>query len=184
LNFTGLSREERLAGGSIWTLFGLGLAVVYLVLAALYESAIDPLVILITVPLGLLGVVLGLASRGLFLDVYGQVGVLVLISLAAKNGILIVEFANKRVKEGLAVSAAIREAAGLRLRPILLTGISSLAGFVPLVLARGAGAASRISIGTVVFSGLLVSTSLSLFVLPVVYEVVKAWETGDRRKIG
>ena len=184
LNFTGLSREERRAGGSIWTLFGLGLAVVYLVLAALYESAIDPLVILITVPLGLLGVVLGLASRGLFLDVYGQVGVLVLISLAAKNGILIVEFANQRVKEGLAVSAAIREAAGLRLRPILLTGISSLAGFVPLVLARGAGAASRISIGTVVFSGLLVSTLLSLFVLPVVYEVVKAWETGDRRKIG
>ena len=157
---------------------------VYLVLAALYESAIDPLVILITVPLALLGVVVGLASRGLFLDVYGQVGVLVLISLAAKNGILIVEFANQRVKEGHPVSLAIREASSLRLRPILLTGVSSLAGFLPLLLARGAGAASRISIGTVVFSGLLLSTALSLFVLPVIYELIKSWETGDRRKLG
>ena len=184
LLFTGLSREEQQAGGGTWQLFGLGLVVVYLVLAALYESAIDPLVILITVPLALLGVVVGLASRGLFLDVYGQVGVLVLISLAAKNGILIVEFANQRVKEGHPVSLAIREASSLRLRPILLTGVSSLAGFLPLLLARGAGAASRISIGTVVFSGLLLSTALSLFVLPVIYELIKSWETGDRRKLG
>jgi hydrophobe/amphiphile efflux-1 (HAE1) family protein len=176
LNFTGLTREEQKASGSTWGLFGLGLAVVYLLLAALYESAIDPLVILITVPLGLLGVVIGLASRGLFLDVYGQVGVLVLISLAAKNGILIVEFANQKLKDGKAVNIAIREAASLRLRPILLTAVASLAGFLPLVLARGAGAASRVSIGTVVFSGLLVSTALSLFVLPVIYEIVKSWE--------
>lgn len=176
LNFTGLTREEQKASGSTWGLFALGLAVVYLLLAALYESAIDPLVILITVPLGLLGVVIGLAGRGLFLDVYGQVGVLVLISLAAKNGILIVEFANQRLQEGKSVSAAIREAAALRLRPILLTAVASLAGFLPLVVARGAGAASRVSIGTVVFSGLLVSTALSLFVLPVIYEIVKEWE--------
>ena len=182
LNFSGLTREERKAAGSTWLLFGLGLAVVYLLLAALYESAVDPLVILVTVPLGMLGVVIGLASRGLFLDVYGQVGVLVLVSLAAKNGILIVEFANQRVKEGQPVSTAIREAANLRLRPILLTAVASLAGFLPLVLAQGAGAASRISIGTVVFSGLLVSTALSLFVLPVIYELVKSWETGDHRK--
>ena len=184
LNFTGLTREEQKASGSTWGLFGLGLAVVYLLLAALYESAIDPLVILITVPLGLLGVVIGLASRGFFLDVYGQVGILVLISLAAKNGILIVEFANQKLREGKAVEVAIREAAALRLRPILLTAVASLAGFLPLVLARGAGAASRASIGTVVFSGLLVSTSLSLFVLPVIYEIVKQWELRGKKNTG
>ena len=157
---------------------------VYLLLAALYESAIDPVIILITVPLALLGVVLGLATRGLFLDVYGQVGILVLISLAAKNGILIVEFANQRVKRGIAVATAIREAASLRLRPILLTGVSSLAGFLPLVLASGAGAARSISIGTVAFSGLLASTALSLLVLPVVYEIVKSWEMKRTQKLG
>ena len=184
LQFTGLSLEEQRAGGGTWKLFGLGLLVVYLLLAALYESAIDPVIILITVPLALLGVVLGLAARGLFLDVYGQVGILVLISLAAKNGILIVEFANQRVKRGIAVSAAIREAASLRLRPILLTGVSSLAGFLPLVLASGAGAARSISIGTVAFSGLLASTALSLLVLPVVYEIVKTWEQKRTQKLG
>jgi multidrug efflux pump subunit AcrB len=184
LNFAGLAREERQASGRTWALFGMGLLVVYLLLAALYESVLDPLVILITVPLGLLGVVLILGARGLFLDVYGQVGILVLISLTAKNGILIVEFANQRVREGLPVAAAIREAARLRLRPILLTAVASLTGFLPLVLARGAGAASRISIGSVVFGGLLVSTLLSLFVVPSIYELVKAWETGDRRRVG
>ena len=184
LQFTGLSLEEQRAGGGTWKLFGLGLLVVYLLLAALYESAIDPLIILITVPLALLGVVLGLATRGLFLDVYGQVGILVLISLAAKNGILIVEFANQRVKRGVAVATAIREAASLRLRPILLTGVSSLAGFLPLVLASGAGAARSISIGTVAFSGLLASTALSLLVLPVVYEIVKSWEMKRTQKLG
>ena len=184
LQFTGLSLEEQRAGGGTWKLFGLGLLVVYLLLAALYESAIDPVIILITVPLALLGVVLGLATRGLFLDVYGQVGILVLISLAAKNGILIVEFANQRVKRGVAVATAIREAASLRLRPILLTGVSSLAGFLPLVLATGAGAARSISIGTVAFSGLLASTALSLLVLPVVYEIVKSWEMKRTQKLG
>jgi len=114
--------------------------------------------------------------RGLPLDVYGQMGLLVLVALAAKNGILIVEFANQRLREGLAVDEAIRAAAVSRLRPILLTALSSLAGFLPLLLASGASAASRISIGTVVFSGLLVSTLLSLFVVPSVYRLIKGWE--------
>ena len=118
----------------------------------------------------------GLVLRGLPLDVYGQMGLLVLVALAAKNGILIVEFANQRLREGLPLEVAIRESARSRLRPILLTALSSLAGFVPLLLASGASAGSRISIGTVVFFGLLVSTGLSLFVVPSVYRVIKGWE--------
>jgi multidrug efflux pump subunit AcrB len=176
LEWVGLAKEERQAGGRTWQLFVLGMAVVFLVLAGLYESFLDPLIILITVPMAMLGALLGLAGRGLFLDIYAQVGMLVLVSLAAKNGILIVEFANQRLKEGLGLREAVEEAAISRLRPILLTALSSLAGFLPLLLATGAGAASRISIGTVVFFGLLVSTGLTLFVVPVVYLEVKLLE--------
>ena len=121
---------------------------------------------------------IGLKLRGLPLDVYGQMGLLVLVSLAAKNGILIVEFANQRQAAGMKVQEAILDAAVNRIRPILLTAITSLAGFLPLLLASGAGAASRVSIGTVVFSGLLVSSGLSLFVVPPVYLLLKRRESG------
>ncbi|CAI8162801.1 MAG: Efflux pump membrane transporter BepG [Synechococcus sp. CC9902] len=173
LAFTGLAREERKAAGVTWLLFGLGVVVVYLLLAALYESFLDPLIILLTVPIALMGALIGLWLRGLPLDVYGQMGLLVLVSLAAKNGILIVEFANQRRAAGMRVHDAILDAAVNRIRPILLTAVTSLAGFLPLLLASGAGAASRISIGTVVFSGLLVSSGLSLFVVPPVYLLLK-----------
>jgi multidrug efflux pump subunit AcrB len=178
LEWVGLAREEARSSGGNARAFVLGTLVMGLVLAALYENVLDPLIILVTVPLALLGAVLGLAARGLPLDVYGQMGLLVLVSLAAKNGILIVEFANQRLRQGLPLQEAIHGAAVARLRPILLTAISSLVGFLPLLLARGAGAASRISIGTVVFSGLFVATFLSLFVVPVVYRLVKGWEMG------
>ena len=107
-------------------------------------------------------------------------GLLVLVALAAKNGILIVEFANQRLREGMALDQAIREAARSRLRPILLTAASSLAGFLPLLLASGSSAGSRISIGTVVFCGLLVATGLSLFVVPAAYRAIKGWELRRR----
>ena len=173
--FTGLAREEQRAANTTWILFSLGVVVVYLLLAALYESFLDPLIILLTVPIALLGALIGLTLRGLPLDVYGQMGLLVLVSLAAKNGILIVEFANQRLAAGMALEEAILGAAINRMRPILLTAVTSLAGFLPLLLAQGSGSASRISIGTVVFSGLLVSSWLSLFVVPAVYLLLKRW---------
>ena len=176
LAWAGLAREEQKASGGNLGVFALAIVVMLLVLAALYDNLLDPFVILITVPLALLGAGLGLAARGLPLDVYGQMGLLVLVSLAAKNGILIVEFANQRLKEGMALELAIRSAAISRLRPILLTAISALAGFVPLLFASGFGSGSRVSIGTVVFCGLLVATVLSLFVVPVIYRIVKGWE--------
>jgi HAE1 family hydrophobic/amphiphilic exporter-1 len=178
LEWAGLAREESRAGGGNVRVFALAILVMALVLAALYENLVDPVIILVTVPLAMLGAVAGLALRGLALDVYGQMGLLVLASLAAKNGILIVEFANQRLREGLGIDEAIHGAAVARLRPILLTVVSSMAGCVPLLFPSGSGAASRLSIGTVVFSGQLVATVLSLFVVPTVYRIVKGWELG------
>ena len=173
LAFTGLAKEEQKAQRVTWLLFGLGVLVVYLLLAGLYESFVDPFIILLTVPIALMGALIGLKLRGLPLDVYGQMGLLVLISLAAKNGILIVEFANQRVAQGIRIKEAILGAAVKRMRPILLTATTSLVGFLPLLIASGSGSASRISIGTVVFSGLLMSTWLSLFVIPAAYLFIK-----------
>ncbi|MFM9072254.1 MAG: efflux RND transporter permease subunit, partial [Cyanobium sp.] len=136
LEWVGLAREEARSTGGNTRAFVLGTLVMGLVLAALYENVLDPVIILVTVPLALLGAVLGLALRGLPLDVYGQMGLLVLVSLAAKNGILIVEFANQRLKQGLSLGEAIHGAAVARLRPILLTAISSLVGFLPLPVLR------------------------------------------------
>ena len=176
LEWAGLAREESRASGSNVRVFALGVVVMLLVLSALYENFVDPLIIGVTVPLALLGAAAGLALRGMPLDVYGQMGLLVLVSLAAKNGILIVEFANQRLAAGLSLEDAIHGAATARLRPILLTAISSLAGFMPLLVASGFGSGSQLSIGTVVFSGLLASTALSLLVVPVIYKLVKGWE--------
>jgi hydrophobe/amphiphile efflux-1 (HAE1) family protein len=180
LEWAGLAREEARAGGGNARVFALAMVVMVLLLAGLYENFVDPFIILVTVPLALVGALAGLALRGLPLDVYGQMGLLMLVSLTAKNGILVVEFANQRLAAGMPLPEAIHGAAVARLRPILLTAIASLAGGVPLLFASGFGSGSQLSIGTVVFFGLLVSTSLGLFVVPVIYRLVKGWELRRR----
>ena len=177
-DWTGLSREEVKAGSLAILIFAMGILVVYLVLAGQYESLSDPLIILMTVPAAMLGALLFLSLRGEVLNIYAQVGLVMLIGLAAKNGILIVDLANQRLSEGLTALEAAREASRARLRPIVMTAISSLFGFLPLVLASGAGARSQTSLGTVVFGGLLAATLLSLFVVPVFYVVLKNWLGG------
>jgi HAE1 family hydrophobic/amphiphilic exporter-1 len=172
-DWTGISREEINAGALAVVVFALGIVVVYLVLAAQYESYTDPLIILMTVPTAMLGALLFLSLRQEVLNIYAQVGLVMLIGLAAKNGILIVDLANQRMDEGCSPLEAAREAAISRFRPILMTAISSLFGFLPLVLASGAGARSQASLGTVVFGGLTVATVLSLLVVPAFYVVLK-----------
>jgi hydrophobic/amphiphilic exporter-1 (mainly G- bacteria), HAE1 family len=167
--WTGISLDETSSGATTLIIFALGLTVVYLVLAALYENLGNPLVILLSVPAALLGAVGTLYVFHMTSDVYAQVGYVMLIGLAAKNGILIVEFAVQRRAEGLAPVDAVIAAAQTRLRPILMTSIAFIAGLMPLVFASGAGAASRHSLGTAVVGGMIVSTLLNLIVIPAMY---------------
>ncbi|MFG6107768.1 efflux RND transporter permease subunit [Leptothoe sp. EHU-05/26/07-4] len=170
--WSGISLEELESGGQAPIIFGLGIIFVFLVLAAQYENFVDPAIILLAVPLAMLGALLAVSLRGLPNDVYCQVGLVMLIGLASKNAILIVEFANQLRDEGLSIAKAVVEAAQQRLRPIIMTAISTLLGIFPLVIATGAGSASRQSLGTAVFGGMIVSTVLSLFVVPVLYIVI------------
>ena len=178
-DWTGISREEIRAGALAIVVFALGILTAYLVLSAQYESYTDPLIILMTVPTAMLGALLFLAARGEVLNIFAQVGLVMLIGLAAKNGILIVDLANQRMEEGASALEAAADAARSRFRPILMTAISSLFGFLPLVLASGAGARGQASLGTVVFGGLAVATVLSLFVVPVFYLVMKRLVAGQ-----
>ncbi|MBW4698748.1 MAG: efflux RND transporter permease subunit [Aphanocapsa lilacina HA4352-LM1] len=178
LNYSwfGTAREEVAAGGLAVVIFGFGLVIVFLVLSAQYESYVDPLIIMLTVPLALLGALSFVFARGLINDVYCQIALVMLIGLAAKNAILIVEFANQQLLKGKSIVEAAVESARERLRPILMTALAALAGFWPLVVAAGAGANSRVSLGTTVFGGLLVATFLSLLLVPVLYVVIKSLE--------
>jgi HAE1 family hydrophobic/amphiphilic exporter-1 len=171
--WSGLSLEEIVSGSQAPLIFGLGLLFVFLVLAALYENYIDPLIILLVVPLAILGALLAQLSRGFPNDIYCQIGLVMLIGLSSKNSILIVEFANQLRAEGLPIVKATIEAAQERLRPILMTALSTLVGIFPLVIATGAGSTSRQSLGTAVFGGMLIATFLSLFVVPIFYIVIK-----------
>ncbi|HEY8322269.1 MAG TPA: efflux RND transporter permease subunit, partial [Candidatus Baltobacteraceae bacterium] len=205
--WSGLSLEEIQGGSLAAIIFGLGIIFVYLVLAAQYESFIDPLVVILAVPAALLGALLFINLRidlmnwGLWIlghfwgwfaylgvpflmvgninlsqDAYTQVGYVMLIGLASKSAILIVEFANQQIRAGATVVEAALRAAQTRLRPILMTSIAFVIAVLPLVLAQGAGSGARQSLGTAVFGGMLISTFLNLIITPVLYVVIKGWE--------
>ncbi|MGF1480568.1 MAG: efflux RND transporter permease subunit, partial [Cyanophyceae cyanobacterium] len=182
--WTGTALEEISSGGQSLIIFGLAIVMAFLVLAAQYESYVDPLIIVLTVPMAVLGAIGAVWLRANILqansvwpvinnDVYCQVGLVMLIGLASKNAILIVEYANQLREQGLDMVRAAIRAGQERFRPILMTAISSLVGFFPLVTASGAGASSRWSLGTAVFGGLLVTTVLSLFFVPTMYITIK-----------
>jgi multidrug efflux pump subunit AcrB len=145
---------------------------VFLFLAALYESWSTPFAVILTVPLAIFGALAGIFLRDYAYDIYTQIGIVTLIGLAAKNAILIVEFAKLRRDEGMSIQDAAMEAAHLRLRPILMTSFAFILGVVPLVIATGAGAGARRALGTAVFSGMIAATLLAIFIVPVLYVVV------------
>ena len=180
VDWKGESREYQKAGSAVLLTFALALLVVYLVLAAQFESFIHPVVIMLTVPLGVLGALLGLWITGGTLNLFSQIGIVMLVGLAAKNGILIVEFANQLRDAGRNVRDAIIESAGVRLRPILMTSIATMVGAVPLVAAGGPGSASRATIGVVVIFGVGFSTLLSLFVVPAFYALLAPYTRSPR----
>jgi multidrug efflux pump len=169
---TGMSFEEQASGAQAPMLYALSILVIYLCLAALYESWAVPLSVMLVIPLGVIGAVGAASLRGLFNDIYFQVGLLTTIGLSAKNAILIVEFAVDAEKQGAKAFDAAMEAARLRLRPILMTSIAFIAGVTPLALAHGAGAASQNDIGTGVVGGMITATVLAIFFVPVFFQLV------------
>jgi HAE1 family hydrophobic/amphiphilic exporter-1 len=171
--WSGISLEELASGSTTLILFGLGTVVVYLTLCALYESFVLPFIILLAVPMALLGALGGQWIRGFQNDVYCQVGLVMLVGLASKNAILIVEFAEQLRERGMSVLEAAIESARIRLRPILMTSIAFILGVVPLVTASGAGENGRHSVGTTVFGGMLLSTTLNLFFIPALYLLIE-----------
>jgi multidrug efflux pump len=184
LDYKGQSQDFRSAGGSILFVMLLGTLVVFLVLAAQFESWLHPLVIMLTVPLAMAGALLGLYLTGQTLNIYSQIGLIMLIGLSAKNGILIVEFANQLRDAGRPFHDALFEAAGVRLRPIVMTGITTMAGSLPLLLSSGAGTETRVVLGTVILWGVLAATLFTLFVVPVAYDRLAqhSGSPGDTRR--
>ena len=162
--------------------FGFALVIILLVLAAQFESWVHPFVIMLTVPLAMAGALLGLYVSGQTLNLYSQIGLIMLVGLAAKNGILIVEFANQLRDAGQPFREALVEAAEIRLRPIIMTGITTAAGSIPLLFSSGAGTETRTVIGTVVLCGILSATLFTLFVVPVAYDLL-ARHTGSPQRV-
>jgi HAE1 family hydrophobic/amphiphilic exporter-1 len=172
VDYAGESKDFRDSQGDVLAVFALAVLVAFLVMAAQFESFLNPLVVMFTVPLGILGGLLGLWLLGLSLDLYGQIGMLLLIGMVTKNGILIVEFANQLRSRGAEFEAAIIEAAVRRLRPILMTSATAIIAAIPLMLSRGAGYESRVAVGTVVFFGMLLATLVTLFMVPACYRLL------------
>jgi multidrug efflux pump len=178
VEWSGLSYQERLSGGQAPILYALSILVIFLCLAALYESWSIPISVMLVIPLGLVGAAIAVALRGLENDVYFQVGLLTTMGLSAKNAILIVEFAEMAEKQGKSALDAAMEAARLRLRPILMTSLAFIFGVLPLAISTGAGAQSRIAIGTAVIGGMLTATILAIFYVPLFFVLVRRWLGG------
>ncbi len=181
IDYKGQSQDYIYSGGSIYFVFLLGLLVMFLVMSAQFESFVHPFVILMTVPLAMAGALAGLLLTGQTLNLYTQIGMIMLVGLAAKNGILIVEFANQLRDEGVEFMESLTQAAELRLRPILMTSITAMAGAVPLIITGGAGSETRSAIGIVIFFGVAAATIFTLFVVPVAYKLIsrKTGSPGD-----
>ena len=169
---TGDSKEFRESSSSLFFAFGLALLLIYLILAAQFESFKDPFVIMLTVPLAICGALVFMSFGGQTMNIFSQIGIIMLIGLVAKNGILIVEFANQRQQQGEDKMTAIREAAAQRLRPILMTSTSTILGLLPLMFATGEGCNGRIAMGTAVVGGMLFSTLLTMYIVPAIYSYV------------
>ena len=181
--WTGTTYQEKAAQGNEGVIFGFAAVLVFLCLAALYESWSIPFAVLLSVPLGLFGALFAIWVRSYPYDIYTQIGIVTLIGLAAKNAILIVEYARMTREGGSSIRESALLAARLRLRPILMTSFAFILGVLPLVIARGAGAASRRSLGTAVFGGMNAATLLAIFIVPVLYTVIqRITERASERK--
>jgi len=172
IDYKGESLEFKEASGSLIFTFGIALLVVYLVLAAQFESFIHPMVIMITVPMAIFGGLVGLHLTGSTMNIYSQIGMVMLVGIAAKNGILIVEFINQLRDKGLPFNEAIIKGARTRFRPVVMTTISTSIGALPLILSSGAGAESRTVLGIVIFSGIMFATVFTLFIVPLFYKLL------------
>ena len=170
---SGDSKEYRESSSSLLFAFGLAIMLIYLILAAQFESFRDPFIIMLTVPLAVFGALVFMNSGGQTMNIFSQIGIIMLIGLVAKNGILIVEFANQKLEAGEPIHEAIRSACVQRLRPILMTAASTILGLLPLVYANGEGSAGRVAMGTAVVGGMLISTFLTMYVVPAIYLFVK-----------
>ena len=171
IDYKGESLDYKEASGALYFTFGIALFVVFLVLAAQFESFVHPLVIMVTVPLAVAGGLLGLRVAGMTLNIYSQIGIIMLVGIAAKNGVLIVEFINQMRDRGMQFHDAIVEASRIRLRPVIMTAFCAVMGSVPLILAHGPGSASRQALGVVIFSGVSLATFFTLFIVPSVYNL-------------
>ena len=171
-SLTGQSKDFRESSNSLLVAFGLALLLIYLILAAQFESFKDPVIIMITVPLAVFGALVFLRAGSQTMNIFSQIGMIMLIGLVAKNGVLIVEFANQKQDIGIDKQTAIRQASLQRLRPILMTSVSTILGLLPLMLARGEGSAGRIAMGTAVVGGMLISTFFTIYIVPAVYSYI------------
>jgi multidrug efflux pump len=182
MEWTGQSLEEKTSGAQAPALFALSLLAVFLVLAALYESTSIPIAVLLVVPLGILGALLGVTLRGMPNDVFFKVGLITIIGLSSKNAILIIEFAKDLQAQGKSLREATLEAVHLRFRPIIMTSLAFILGVSPLFLASGAGSASQRAIGTGVMGGMITATILAVFLVPVFFVVIRTMFKGSERQ--